>query len=200
MALSGRRRMARTRAANPTDPRMANSRPCVVLVGMPGSGKSTVGRQLGRRLGLPFFDSDHLIEQRLGCSIRSLFEREGEDAFRDIEETVIAELCQEHGVLATGGGSVLRPANRQRLREAGPVVYLRATPEELFRRIRQDKRRPLLQVADPQGRLRELFEERDPLYRETAHFTVETTRPSGPGLVQEVVTQLQRAGALPPDP
>jgi shikimate kinase len=200
MALSGRRRMARTRAANPIDPRMANSRPCVMLVGMPGSGKSTVGRQLGRRLGLPFFDSDHVIEQRLGCSIRSFFEREGEDAFRDIEEAAIAELCQEQGVLATGGGSVLRPANRQRLREAGPVVYLRATPEEIFRRIRQDKRRPLLQVDNPQGRLRELFEARDPLYRETAHFIVETTRPSVPGLVQEVVTQLQRAGVLPPDP
>jgi shikimate kinase len=179
---------------------MANSRPCVALVGMPGSGKSTVGRQLGRRLGLPFFDSDHLIEQRLGCSIRSFFEREGEDAFRDIEEAVIAELCQIEGVLATGGGSVLRPANRQRLREAGPVVYLRATPEEIFRRISQDKRRPLLQVADPEGRLRELFEARDPLYRETAHFIVETTRPSVAGLVQEVVTQLQRAGVLTPDP
>jgi shikimate kinase len=172
----------------------------LILVGLPGSGKSTVGRQLARRLGISFTDSDDVIELRLGCSIRSFFEREGEDAFRDIEEAVIAELCQKEGVLATGGGSVLRPANRQHLRAAGPVVYLRATPADIFRRIRQDKRRPLLQVANPQGRLRELFEVRDPLYRETAHFIVETTRPSVAGLVKEVVTQLQRAGVLPPDP
>jgi len=172
----------------------------LVLVGMPGSGKSTVGRQLGKKLGLPFLDSDHLIEQRLGCSIRSFFEREGEDAFRDIEQEVIAELCQQEGVLATGGGAVLRPANRQRLREAGPVVYLRATPDEIFYRIRHDKRRPLLQVADPLGRLRELFDQRDPLYRETAHFIIETTRPTVAGLVKAIVAQLELAGRLPARP
>jgi shikimate kinase len=172
----------------------------LILVGLPGSGKSTVGRQLARRLGLAFTDSDHVIEQRLGCSIRSFFEREGEGAFRDIEEEVISELCQKDGVLATGGGSVLRAANRQHLREAGPVVYLRATPEQIIRRIGQDQGRPLLQVTDPLAQLRELFEAREPLYRETAHFIVETTRPSVPALVKTVVSQLQRAGVLPPSP
>src|SRR5262249_56627580 len=120
----------------------------LALVGLPGSGKSTVGRQLARRLGLEFTDSDHVIEQRLGCSIRSFFEREGEEAFRDIEEEVIAQLCRQGGVLATGGGVVLRAVNRQRLREAGTVVYLSASADQIYRRIRHDKKRPLLQVAD----------------------------------------------------
>jgi shikimate kinase len=168
---------------------------------MPGSGKSTVGRQLARRLQLPFADSDHEIERRIGCSIREFFEREGEAAFRDTEETVIRELTEAGaGVLATGGGVVLRPANRQRLRAAGQVIYLRSTPEELFRRLRHDRQRPLLQVADPLDRLRTLFQERDPLYRETAHFVIETGRPSVATLVNMVLMQLELAGALPPRP
>lgn len=168
------------------------------LVGLPGSGKSTVGRQLARRLGLPFHDSDHVIEQRIGCSIRSFFEREGEDAFRDIEEAVIAELCGVDGVLATGGGAVLRPANRAQLRASGQVIYLRSTPEEVFRRVRHDQGRPLLQVADPLARLRELYQQRDPLYRETAHFVIETGRPSVSTLVAMILMQLELAGVLPP--
>lgn len=173
----------------------------LVLVGLPGSGKSTVGRQLARRLGLPFTDSDHVIEQRLGCSIRSFFEREGEEAFRDVEEAVIAELAAgQDGVIATGGGSVLRPANRERLRAAGPVVYLRSTPEDVFRRVRHDSKRPLLQVDDPMKRLRDLYQQRDPLYRETAHFVIETGRPSIPTLVNMIVMQLELAGVLPPRP
>jgi len=173
----------------------------LALVGLPGSGKSTVGRQLARRLKLPFTDSDHAIEQRIGCSIRDFFEREGEAAFRDIEEAVIADLTQqESGVLATGGGAVLRPANRERLRNAGHVIYLRSTPEELFRRLRHDSERPLLQVADPLGRLRTLYEERDPLYRETAHFTIETGRPSVPSLVNMILMQLELAGVIPARP
>lgn len=170
----------------------------LILIGLPGSGKSTVGRQLARRLALPFSDSDNAIEQRLGCSIRSFFEREGEAAFRDVEESVIEELCAREGVIATGGGTVLRPVNRDRLRAAGHVIYLRSTPEDVFRRVRHDKRRPLLQVDDPMKRLRDLYEERDPLYRETAHFTVETGRPSVPALVNMVLMQLELAGALQP--
>lgn len=173
----------------------------VVLVGLPGSGKSTVGRQLARRLGLPFRDSDHEIEQRIGCSIREFFEREGEPAFRDIEQEVIRELTQAGGgVLATGGGAVLRPANREQLRAAGSVVYLRSPPEELFRRLRHDSQRPLLQVDDPLQRLRTLYEERDPLYRETCHYVIETGRPSLATLVNMVVMQLELAGVLPPRP
>jgi shikimate kinase len=173
----------------------------LALVGLPGSGKSTVGRQLARRLQLPFTDSDQAIEQRLGCSIREFFEREGEAPFRDIEESVIRELSQaEPGVLATGGGAVLRAANREQLRCGGHVVYLRTTPEEVFRRLRHDRNRPLLQVDDPLERLHRLYEERDPLYRETAHFIVETGRPSVSTLVNMVMMQLELAGVVPQRP
>ena len=173
----------------------------LVLVGLPGSGKTTVGRQLARRLHLPFVDSDHAIEQRLGCTIREYFEREGEDRFRDIESEVLADLCQNHhGVLSTGGGSVLRPINRERLRQHGHVFYLRSSPEEVFRRLRNDQNRPLLQVADPQARLRDLFEKRDPLYRETAHYVIETGRPSVSTLVNMIVAQLELAGHLSAEP
>lgn len=170
----------------------------VILVGLPGSGKTTVGRQLARRLQLPFVDSDHVIEQRLGCSIREYFEREGEERFRDIEEEVIDDLTRQGtGVLSTGGGVTLRPANRERLHARGHVVYLKSSPEELFRRLRHDAKRPLLQVADPLGRLQDLYAIRDPLYRETAHFVIETGRPSVAMLVNMIVMQLELAGAAP---
>ncbi len=170
----------------------------ISLIGLPGSGKSTVGRQLARRLQLPFFDSDHIIEQRLGCSIRDYFEREGEARFRDVEESVIDELTSlASGVLSTGGGSVLRPVNRQRLHERGHVVYLRSSPDELFRRLRHDQNRPLLQVADPLAHLRDLYIARDPLYRETAHFIIETGRPSVSTLVNMIIMQLELADVIP---
>lgn len=165
------------------------------LVGLPGSGKSTVGRQLARRLGLPFFDSDHVIEGRLGCSIREFFEQSGEEAFRDIEESVIDELtCKGPSVLSTGGGAVLRPLNRKHLHQRGQVIYLRSSPEEIFRRLRHDKKRPLLQVDDPLQRLRDLYTVRDPLYREAAHFVIETGRPSVAMLVNMIMMQLEMAG------
>ncbi|TAL70236.1 MAG: shikimate kinase [Burkholderiaceae bacterium] len=171
----------------------------VALVGLPGSGKSTVGRHLARRLQLPFADCDPIIERRLGCSIRVYFEREGEESFRDVEEATIDELTQTHtGVLSTGGGAVLRPANRERLHDRTQVVYLRSTPEEVFRRLRRDVNRPLLQVDDPLGRLRDLHAVRDPLYRETAHFVIETGRPSVATLVNMIVMQLELAGVVPP--
>ncbi|MCP5261385.1 MAG: shikimate kinase [Rhodoferax sp.] len=172
------------------------------LVGLPGSGKSTVGRHLARRLQLPFVDSDQVIEARLGYSIRQYFEQEGEARFRDLEAQVIDELTRDprRGVLSTGGGSVLRPENRRHLHDRGRVIYLKSSPEELFRRLRHDRNRPLLQVEDPLSRLRELFEIRDPLYRETAHFTIETGRPSVAMLVNMIVMQLELDGSRsPPD-
>lgn len=171
-------------------------------MGLPGSGKSTVGRQLARRLFLPFADSDHEIEHRIACSIREYFEREGEERFRDIEATVLDELTKGPArVLSTGGGSVLRAENRKILHERGRVIYLRSTPEEVFRRLRHDRNRPLLQVADPLQRLRDLFTARDPLYRETAHFVIETGRPSVTTLVNMIVMQLELAGvSFPAEP
>jgi shikimate kinase len=170
----------------------------VSLIGLPGSGKSTVGRQLARRLHCPFVDSDHVLEERLGCSIRAYFEREGEERFRDMEQAVLDELTQRpDSVVSTGGGAVLRPANRVNLKSRTQVVYLKSSPDELFRRLRHDTNRPLLQVADPLGRLRELYAVRDPLYRETAHFVIETGRPSVGTLVNMIVMQLELAGLLP---
>ncbi len=171
----------------------------IALVGLPGSGKSTIGRQLARRLGLTALDTDHVIEQRLGCSIREYFEREGEASFRDVEQAVIDDVTQSHnGILSTGGGSVLRLANREHLHSRCQVVYLRSSPEEIFRRLRHDMQRPLLQVEDPLSRLRDLYAIRDPLYRETAHFVVETGRPSVANLLNMVVMQLELAGVLSP--
>ncbi|MGH8821046.1 MAG: shikimate kinase [Rhodoferax sp.] len=171
----------------------------VALVGLPGSGKSTVGRQLARRLQLPFMDTDPVIERRLGCSIRAYFEREGEESFRDVEEAVLDELTQSHaGVLSTGGGAVLRHGNRERLRMRMHVVYVHSAPEEVFRRLRHDRNRPLLQVDDPLSRLRDLYAVRDPLYREIAHFVIETGRPSVATLVNMIVMQLELAGIVPP--
>ncbi len=179
--------------------RLSSHSPLIACVGLPGSGKSTVGRQLARRQGLRFVDSDQVIEQRLGCSIREFFEREGEASFRDLEEQVLDELTQADGaVLSTGGGSVLRAVNRQRLHDRTTTVYLHSSPEEVFRRLRHDQNRPLLQVADPLGRLRELYAARDALYREAAHFVIETGRPSVSGLVNMIVAQLELGGLIQP--
>jgi shikimate kinase len=166
---------------------------------MPGCGKSTVGRHLARHLGMRLVDSDHEIERRVGMPIRAWFETHGEHAFRDVEQDVIEQLCADDDiVLATGGGAVLRAANREQLRKRTHVFYLRSTPEELFRRLRHDTHRPLLQVADPLRRLRELYRERDPLYRQVAHYVIETGRPSVPALVNMVLMQLELAGLVDP--
>jgi shikimate kinase len=172
----------------------------ISLVGMPGSGKSTVGRHVARHLQLPFVDTDQLIEQRIGCSIRAYFELHGEPAFRDVEAQVIDDVTRapEPRVIATGGGAVLREANRLALHERTKVFYLRSTPEDLARRLRHDTHRPLLQgAADPAKRLRALFHERDPLYRHCAHFVIETGRPSVHTLVNMVLMQIELAGLAP---
>lgn len=132
--------------------------------------------------------------------IRVYFDQFGEAAFRDHEEAVIDELSAHQGdliILATGGGAVLRPANRQHLKDRTTVVYLRSTPDELFRRLRHDTQRPLLQVADPLAKLRELHQQRHPLYEETAHYSVDTGRPSVGTLVNMILMQLEMAGVVP---
>ena len=178
---------------------MTGSAKTFSLIGMPGGGKSTVGRHLSKRLGVPLIDTDTVIEERLGEPIRSFFEREGEERFRDIEQSVLADVTARfQGVLATGGGIVLRAANRELLRERTTVLYLASTPEALYRRLRFDAKRPLLQVADPLGRLQELYAQRDPLYRETAHFSIATGRPSVTDFVTTILSQLELAGLVDP--
>jgi shikimate kinase len=162
-----------------------------------GAGKTTVGRAVARRLDRPFFDSDHEIEARTGARIPVIFELEGEAGFREREAHVIDELThRECVVLATGGGAVLRLENREALRNRGLVVYLRASPHDLWQRTRRDKNRPLLQTEDPKARLEALYEVRDPLYRECAHFVIETGRPSVAGLVNMVLMQLEMVGIV----
>ncbi len=177
------------------------------LVGMPGSGKSTVGRQLARRAGVPFIDLDHRLEKMIGTTIRRFFETQGEARFRDLEAQVLAEVTGQPGgmVLSTGGGAVLRAENRAVLRQFGNVLYLRASPKEIYRRVKHDKTRPLLQGGDPMEKLRELYALRDPLYRATAHYVIETGRPSVSTLVNMVMMQLEMAQsatavAAPPAP
>lgn len=164
----------------------------ICLIGLPGAGKSTLGRRLANSLDRPFVDSDHEIEQRIGCTIREFFEQQGEDAFRDVEEATITELTGRPGpwVLSTGGGSVLRPGTRLRLHDAAHVVYLCVQPAELAQRLRHDRRRPLLQGVDPLERLQALFDERDAFYRETAHTIIQTSDWRLPALVEHLATSL----------
>lgn len=172
----------------------------LAFVGMPGCGKSTVGRQLARQLQMRFVDSDSEIERRIALPIREYFATHGEDAFRDVEAEVIDDLTRRRDtVLATGGGAVIRAENREVLHARCKVIYLRSTPEELHRRLRHDTHRPLLQVADPLRKLRELFRDRDPLYRKTAHFVVEAARPSVSSLLGMVLMQLELAGLVDPN-
>ncbi|MGA0609930.1 shikimate kinase [Caldimonas sp. KR1-144] len=172
----------------------------IALIGMPGGGKSSVGRQLARRLGCPFRDTDTIIEERIGEPIRSFFDREGEPRFRDIEQQVLQGCLDQagEGVLATGGGIVVREANRRLLSQRAVTIYLHTPPDELARRLRHDTHRPMLQVADPRAKLRELYRVRDPLYRETARFVIETGRPSVPTLVGMILMQLELAGLVDP--
>ncbi|HSW08580.1 shikimate kinase, partial [Aquabacterium sp.] len=144
-------------------------------------------------------DSDTEVEQQIGMPIRVFFEQQGEAAFRDIEQAVVERLSRlDNTVIATGGGAMLRAANRYALASHTHVVYLRSTPEELFRRLRHDTQRPLLQVADPLRRLRELYRERDPLYRDAAQFVIETGRPTVPMLTNMILMQLELAGVIDP--
>ena len=159
------------------------------LTGPMGAGKSTIGRQLAKQLGMPFYDSDHEIESRTGVDIPLIFELEGEAGFRKREAAIIDELTNLPDiVLATGGGAILDPENREHLKSRGRVIYLHATVNQQLRRTRKDRNRPLLQTENPRAKLEELLEIRDPLYRETAGLIVETD-----GMrVRDVVKKIMR--------
>ena len=170
--------------------------PGVFLIGPMGAGKSTLGRHLSQVLKRPFFDSDKVIEDRTGADIPWIFDMEGEDGFRRREEEVIDELTAQPGiVMATGGGVVTREANRRHLHDRGIVIYLWTPVEVQLARTRHDKGRPLLQQPDPESVLRKLFEERDPLYRQTAHHVVSTASGSLRKVTDEVLACLGLSGA-----
>ncbi len=157
------------------------------LTGPMGAGKSTIGRQLSKQLKMPFYDSDHEIEQRTGVDIPLIFELEGEAGFRKREAAIIDELTQLPGIiLATGGGAILDPVTRQHLAGRGTVVYLHTSVDQQLRRTGRDRHRPLLQTDNPRGKLAELMAEREPLYREIADVVIETDGKR----VQSVVRQI----------
>jgi shikimate kinase len=158
-----------------------------------GAGKTTVGRQLAKRLARPFFDSDHEIVERTGVPIPTIFEIEGEEGFRRREAQTIHELTEgDNIVLATGGGVVINPENRRRLHDTGWVVYLDVPPVSLYERTRHDRNRPLLHVADPLARLEELHAVRDPLYREAAHIVINGSHLVASGIVMHLLREFNR--------
>ena len=165
----------------------------IFLVGMPGAGKTTIGRTLAKRLDMSFADSDKELMARTGVSIATIFEIEGEAGFRVRESAALAELVQrDRLVLATGGGTVLAPENRRLLKENGTVIYLCATLEDLWQRTRRDVNRPLLQTEDPRATLETLLQARDPLYREVAHLIVDTGTQSVARLTTDILARLDQ--------
>ncbi len=164
----------------------------IFLVGLMGAGKTTVGKLLSRRYHKIFHDSDHEIESRCGVKIPVIFEIEGEAGFRKREEMAIAELtAKSNVVLATGGGAILSAENRALLKEKGLVVYLRGSPEHLFERTRHDRNRPLLQTNSPLAKLRELYQQRDPLYNEVADIVIDTGRQGVAGMARSLYEKLE---------
>lgn len=162
------------------------------LVGPMGAGKTTVGRHLADLLGRTFVDSDHEIERRTGATIPWIFEKEGEVGFRLREEAVLDELTSMHNiVLATGGGAVTQEQSRRYLRDRGTVIYLYTPVSMQVARTSRDRNRPLLQTSNPEARLRELLEIRDPLYRSIAHHVVMTLDGSARELAQKIIHLIQ---------
>lgn len=165
----------------------------IFLVGLMGSGKTTVGKALAKHLNKRFVDSDHEIEARTGAVIPLIFEIEGEASFRRREAEIIRDLTSKDDiVLSTGGGAVLNPYSRALLKERGTVIYLRASVSNLLRRTSHDRNRPLLQKGDPRKTLEELTRARDPLYNEVADFIVDTGRPNVQFLIQSILSQLDQ--------
>ena len=164
-----------------------------ILVGLMGSGKSTLGRQLATHFHYSFYDSDQVIVDKTGVSIPTIFEMEGETGFRQREKKTIETLCaMDKIVLATGGGAILLPENRQLFKQKGVVIYLHALPETVYVRTKNDKNRPLLQVDDPLARFRQLYQSRDRLYREVADIVIEVGKHGVTETLQQIIQQIER--------
>jgi shikimate kinase len=163
----------------------------IILVGPMGSGKSTIGNIIARRLNREFQDSDHHIEQRTGVDIARIFDIEGEQGFRDRETSALQELLSENNrVIATGGGSVVRSENQQLLKQQGYVVFLDTSLNQQMQRLRRDKKRPLLQTDDPRGRLESLLLERRPIYLDLADLVIKTDKRVARRLAADIINQL----------
>jgi len=164
----------------------------IFLIGLMGTGKTTVGRQLSRKLKMEFYDSDRVIEERTGADIPLIFEKEGEDGFRKREVAIIDELTQKQNIiLATGGGAILNANNRNHLVNRGTVFYLKSNLKTLIERTSKDKNRPLLHADEPaEVILRRLLEQRGPLYEETADHVIETANNSIHSVIQAIIKSL----------
>lgn len=164
----------------------------LILVGMMGSGKTTMGKTLARHLDKTFVDSDEEIQKRTGVTIPHIFDVEGEAGFRQRETAVICDLVgRENIVLATGGGTVLADQNRAMLKRNGIVVYLKASVQDLWQRTRHDRNRPLLQTEDPRAKLNELFQQRDPLYREAADIVIQSGKQSVHSMLLHLADEIE---------
>ncbi len=174
-----------------------NNKSNIFLIGMPGAGKTTVGKTLAKLLALRFVDADKELVAKMGVSIATIFEIEGEAGFRVREAELVSHLVRERGIiLATGGGAILDPANRAILREHGAVVYLQASLTELRERTRRDTKRPLLQGDDPEAVLSALLKVREPLYSEAAHIVVNASRDNIGTLAEQIIDELTALGLL----
>lgn len=159
----------------------------IFFIGLMGAGKTTIGKQLAKQLGKTFYDTDHEIEKRTGVKVADIFDVEGEAGFRKRESAVIRELVQlDNVVLATGGGAVLKAENRELLKQCGHVIYLRAAVKDLCKRMRYDKQRPLLQKVDMRTKLAQLYDERHPLYTETASTVVDTGQQAAAVIINQI--------------
>lgn len=165
----------------------------IFLVGMMGAGKTTVGKLLAHQLNKIFVDSDDEIQKRTGVTIPHIFDVEGEAGFRQREASIIQELVlADNIVLATGGGAVLNEQSRAALSSNGIVVYLRSTVHDLWQRTRHDRNRPLLQTSDPHGKLKSMYEHRDPLYSQLADLVVFTGKQSAQSLAMHLQQELSQ--------
>ncbi len=164
----------------------------IYLIGLMGAGKTTIGRQLAKALQLPFYDCDRAIEEQTGVDISTIFEYEGEEGFRVREENMLLELTQLKGcVLSTGGGAIIRQANRKALKENGYVVYLECSIDKIMQRTKRDSQRPLLNTENPRERIERLFSQREEFYLSCADFKIETSSMQSKGVVQSILNHYQ---------